>query len=214
MSMSKTRYTLFTVMIFALALFAVMLLLVQTTGHAPAVDGWVQEMMLQWRMDAMVPFVKALTDMNSFAGAFLFSLPVVVFFAWKRWYSDIAYFLTATLGATALFIAVKLSVGRMRPEASVLEAGGYSFPSGHTTMATAMAFALYFVLRDKTGSKRLQCLLCCLALGWAGLIGWSRLYLGVHWFTDVVGGFGLGLFWVTMLRLLWSQKKERKATTD
>ena len=212
--MSKHRYTFFAVMIFALALFVAMLLLVWITDHAPEVDGWVHGIMVQWRMDTMVPFVKALTDMNSFAGALLFSLPVVGLFAWKRWYSDIAYFLTATLGATVLFIAVKLTVGRMRPEASVLEAGGYSFPSGHTTMATAMAFALYFVLREKTGSKRLRGLLCCLALGWAVLIGWSRLYLGVHWFTDVVGGFGLGLFWVTMVRLLWPQKNEEKATAD
>ncbi len=206
--MSKIRNPLFLIALFGLTLFSVMLLLVLTTGHAPQIDARVHTAMAQWRMDALVPLVKMLTDMNSFAGAALFSVPVVVFFTWKRWYSDIAYFLTATLGATALFIAVKLSVGRMRPEASVLEAGGYSFPSGHTTMATAMAFALYFVLRDKTASKRLQCLLCCLALGWAGLIGWSRLYLGVHWFTDVVGGFGLGLFWVTMLRLLWLQKQE------
>jgi len=212
--MSKTRYILFAVMIFALVLFAMMLLLVQTTGHAPAVDSWVHSMMVQWRMEAMVPFVKVLTDMNSFAGAFLFSIPVMILFAWKRWYSDIAYFLTATLGATVLFIAVKMTVGRMRPEVSVLEVGGYSFPSGHTTMATAMAFALYFVLREKTASKRLQYLLCCLALGWAAMIGWSRLYLGVHWFTDVIGGFGLGLFWVTMLRVLWLQKKEGKVIAD
>ncbi len=210
--MSKTRNSLFPIALFGLTLFSAMLLLVVQTGHSPGVDMRVHTLMAQWRVDALVPFVKMLTDMNSFAGAVLFAVPVVAIFAWKRWYGDIAYFAVATLGATGLFIAVKLSVGRARPEASVLEAGGFSFPSGHTTMATAMAFALYFILREKTDAKRLRQLLCCIALGWALLIGWSRLYLGVHWFTDVLGGFGLGLFWVSLLKLLWPERKGRKAT--
>ncbi len=210
--MPKIRNPLFVIALLALMLFGAMLLLVLKTGHAPQVDAWVHTAMAQWRMDALVPFVKMLTDMNSFTGAALFSIPVMAFFVWKRWYSDLAYFAAATLGATGLFIAVKLTVARMRPEASAIEIGGFSFPSGHTTMATAMAFALYFVLREKTGSKLLQQLLGCMALGWALLIGGSRLYLGVHWFTDVLGGFGLGLFWVSLLKLLWLEMKGQETT--
>jgi len=210
--MPKTRNSLFLIASFGLTLFGAMLLLVLKRGHAPQVDAWVHTAMAQWRMDALVPLVKMLTDMNSFTGALLFSVPVVAIFIWKRWYSDLAYFAAATLGATGLFIAVKLTVARMRPEASAIEIGGFSFPSGHTTMATAMAFALYFVLREKTGSKLLQQLLCCMALGWALLIGWSRLYLGVHWFTDVLGGFGLGLFWVTLLKLFWPSRRGGETT--
>ncbi len=152
------------------------------------------------------PIVKMITDINGIFGAAIFSVLVVVLFAWLKWYRDIVFYLSVTLGATGVFVLIKQLVVRSRPESAIIEIGGYSFPSGHTTMATAMAFALYFILSEKTQNRTVKACLFLIALGWSLLIASTRLYLGVHWFSDVVGGFGLGLFWVTAVGLLFPMK--------
>ena len=198
----QRRKKLLLVNILSLVLFMIMLVNVVWQTSLVELDHWVNSHMDMLRSDALVPVVKMVTDINGFVGAVFFALLVAGVFLWYKWFKEIRFFLSSTLGATILFAMVKAMVERSRPLSSVVEVSGYSFPSGHTTMATAMAFALYFILKEKTVSGVVQFGLLVAAFGWALLIGWSRLYLDVHWFTDVVGGFGLGLFWVTLLKLL------------
>jgi len=205
--MQKKRISLIIVNLMALLLFAAMWLSVWLEASLTEIDQWISAHMFHLRIEWLNVVVKGITDMNSFAGAALFSAVVISVFIWKRWYRDIWFYLVVTFGATALFAGIKAVVGRMRPDAAIIEAGGFSFPSGHTTMATAMAFALYFILRKKTKNREMHALLFVMALGWSLLIASTRLYLGVHWFTDVLGGFGLGLWWVTLVELFWREKQ-------
>lgn len=71
-----------------------------------------------------------------------------------------------------------------------------SFPSGHTSTSFAIAFAIFFYTRGTRQSK-----LGWLALVWASLVGVSRIYRGVHWPTDVVGGIFVGLAAACLLML-------------
>jgi len=203
--MRKKRGILWFVNLAALMLFLVMLFTVLNDVWLIDVDAYVNRYMHQIRLVWLTPLVHLLTDMNGFVGAALFSAVVIAFFLGRRWYRETGFFLLTTLGATVLFAGVKYMVARARPEAAMIELGGYSFPSGHTTMATAMAFALYFTLSQKCSNGWFKSLLFFTALGWSVLIALTRLYLGVHWFTDVVGGFGLGLWWVTLIRLFWKE---------
>jgi undecaprenyl-diphosphatase len=199
--MQKNRKRLLVVNLFALILFLVMWYgVVHQQASLLEVDHWINSRMDILRNEAWIPLVKMLTDVNGLIGATLFSLGVTAFFLWKRWFKETAFFLLATVGASILFALVKSVVQRGRPVSSVLDVSGYSFPSGHTTMATAMAFALYMVLQEKTTLLYVKIWLFTVALGWSLVIAWTRLYLDVHWFTDVIGGFGLGLFWVTFLK--------------
>ncbi len=192
--------------LFGLSLFAVMLVNVVYDGRLLMLDAWISGHMHLLREPWFDPIVKMITDINGIFGAAIFSVLVVVLFAWLKWYRDIVFYLSVTLGATGVFVLVKQLVVRSRPESAIVEIGGYSFPSGHTTMATAMAFALYFILSGKTQNRTVKACLFLIALGWSLLIALTRLYLGVHWFSDVIGGFGLGLFWVTAVGMLFSPK--------
>ena len=189
--------------IFGLLLFGTMLTGVLGHNGLLGIDSWVSDHMHFARREWLTPIVKMITDINGVLGASLFSVGVVVLLIWKKQYQNTAFYLTAVLGAMGLFGLVKHLVVRSRPENAIIEIGGYSFPSGHTTMATAIAFALYFILSQMHRWEPYKRILFFLALGWALLIASTRLYLGVHWFSDVVGGFGLGLFWVTAVRLLF-----------
>ena len=104
------------------------------------------------------------------------------------------YVLVNSVGAMLLTILVKLTVGRQRPEVipHLVEVAGQSYPSGHTLAATSLYLALTLVACLHFRSWRIRAILLVVAGGLILLIGFSRLYLGVHYPSDVVSGVFLG----------------------
>jgi undecaprenyl-diphosphatase len=119
-----------------------------------------------------------------------------VFLFWRRLFRDVVLLLTSVGGAVLLETVLKASVLRPRPRLfpHVVPASGWSFPSGHVTGTTALLAALVALL----WLHRLRPLARILgALGVAAvlLVGLSRVVLGVHFPTDVAGGFFIGVGW-------------------
>jgi undecaprenyl-diphosphatase len=113
----------------------------------------------------------------------------------RRW-SGAAFLLTVVLGQNLLANGVKLLVRRDRPPLTprLVPATGYSYPSGHTAAAAATYAALALLL----GTRSRWSVRIWLAVGAAAVtvaVALSRVLLGVHWLTDVLGGAMLGLGW-------------------
>ncbi|MEV6485944.1 phosphatase PAP2 family protein [Streptomyces sp. NPDC051576] len=119
--------------------------------------------------------------------------------------------LAATLATACLASGQGLRYGvmtlisRPRPEQVdwATHASGWAFPSGHTTTAALTAGLVIVAIRVRAphGSTPL-----CLAVGcWGALVGLTRVYLGVHWFTDVLGGwlFAVGWLGVCLCAAAW-----------
>ncbi|NUP14748.1 MAG: phosphatase PAP2 family protein [Streptomyces sp.] len=112
----------------------------------------------------------------------------------------------ACLGTGQLLrYAVMSFVARPRPPATDWQthASGWAFPSGHTTTAALTAGLLIIAFRARSPRGRTP---LALAIGsWGVLVGLTRVYLGVHWFTDVVGGwlFALGWLGVCLCAVTW-----------
>lgn len=128
------------------------------------------------------------------------SVAGVAILTWRKMWRDVLVLLTSVTGAGLLVTALKVLVQRPRPDfiEPLIQAGGYSFPSGHATTSTALYFTLALLASGwvKRWEMRIYILLGGLAL--IAVIGFSRLYLGVHYLSDVLAGFALGAFWVTL----------------
>jgi undecaprenyl-diphosphatase len=124
---------------------------------------------------------------------------IVVIVKWRKHRRGTALFLAlATAGGYGIQLALKQHYARARPllTQAVQGAHGYAFPSGHATGSAVVlgAFA-YLIIRGKheLHIKVLSVILAALLLV---AVCWSRVYLGVHWLTDVIAGAGLGAVWL------------------
>lgn len=125
------------------------------------------------------------------------SLLVAIALIHRRRLHSGLFLLAAVAGAYLLEEAAKAAWHRKRPDLwpSLAHARGYAFPSGHATGSTAFALALV-VLAWRT---RYRVLALVLGPAFALAVGLSRIYLGVHYPTDVGAGWFLGTAWVAAL---------------
>ena len=130
--------------------------------------------------------------------------------AWSGRWPGTALLIAATLGAVVLSAVTKHLVGRARPTAFFrTSATGYSFPSGHALNATCFALALGLILWRLPWRRAAKIVGSLGLVAYTLCIGASRLVLGVHYPTDVLGGFLLGVAWMTLLAALFRGAERR-----
>lgn len=100
--------------------------------------------------------------------------------------------IVSVVAAESLVFLSKLAFHRPRPAQALLEPGGYSFPSGHAAISLAFYGFLFFIVMHATRKWRARVNLLFGAAFLALSIGFSRLYLGVHYLSDVLAGYLLG----------------------
>ncbi len=126
--------------------------------------------------------------------------------------TSVTVFLAVVLGGEiVLSNALKHAVDRARPALhQMVDTTGSSFPSGHSAAAAAAYMAIALVLtRGRAPVVRRGLLAGAVTI--ALLVGSSRVFLGVHWLTDVVGGLAFGWGWVTLCALVIFGRSGREA---
>ena len=182
--------------------FAVLAIVV-STNDTPSVDQSVLTWVGDHRSSALTAAMRAVTWLGSAAVLYPATL-VLALYWWRRerdWRAG-AMLAASLAGSTALYDICKWTAERPRPPAA--DALGtyahWSFPSGHATQCMAF-FAMLIALACYAGWARLR-LWATSAAAVVLVVGASRIYLGAHWFTDVLGGYALGAAWVSLLTVV------------
>jgi membrane-associated phospholipid phosphatase len=112
--------------------------------------------------------------------------------------SAVAFLVLVVAGQFALSNLVKVMVDRARPDIDRLTGfSGASFPSGHATAAAATLMACALLI-GRLRPRRVKALCAAVAAGVAVAVGATRVFLGVHWLTDVIAGLFLGWSWFAL----------------
>lgn len=135
-------------------------------------------------------FFKLITVIGNTVSQIAIAIMSVTFCYLKKWYPQARFIAVNAIISGICILSLKLIFQRVRPTlAHLVFAGGYSFPSGHS-MGTFMIFGSIIILLQYYMPKSIWNLLCQGTLGLLiFLIGLSRIYLGVHFPTDVLAGF-------------------------
>lgn len=120
----------------------------------------------------------------------------------KKWYYVLLFFFSLVGGAAFVFL-IKSWIHRSRPPVDLLQVTGFSFPSGHAVLSTIFFSLLIYTFKDYIKNKILRYIFIASNIVMFILISFSRVYLGVHWLSDVLAGICLGIFWLTFLILLF-----------
>ena len=145
------------------------------------------------------------TRLNDPDTASVVAAVVISILLWKRFYAEARIFAIACMGGVILSYGLKALFAKVRPNLwqSAIVDTSFSYPSGHALGSTILyGFTAYLIA---THYPQFAKLIYTVAVLLISTIGFSRLYLGVHWPTDIVGGYGIGFLWltfcVTMLKL-------------
>jgi len=164
------------------------------------------------------PTVTATMRGISFIGSTLFlSTASIVMFIWfmsRHWRRDAWLFGLTMIGAGILNTTLKLTFRRPRPVPffNLLAPESFSFPSGHSLASFCFFGALATILSARINNRKIHLTVWTVAAVIVFLIGLSRIYLGVHYTTDVIAGFTAALIWVSVVRFVENRITRRRSS--
>lgn len=189
--MSKRHHGIFTILAFIL--FLIIGVMVRNSASGVLFD--VSLMNAIHTIENQVVF--SIMKFISFIGSGYFLFPAVgvafIYAILKKKYYISKLLLVSSLGCWMVNHLLKLVFNRTRPlDFFLVQQGGLSYPSGHSMVSMSMYLTFAYLLCRSDRFKDKKRLVYALALTYVLIMGLSRLYLGVHWPTDIIGGFAVG----------------------
>ncbi len=181
-------------------------------GETRHFDEFTRAAVHQLASPAMTTAMRGISFLGSTLFLTLTTAGVVTWFALRKWGHEAKLFAITMAGAALLNVILKLTFKRSRPEPffDLLPPESYSFPSGHSLTSCVFFGALAAILSARIKRRRLRTIVWILATTSFLLIGLSRIYLGVHYTTDVIAGFAGALIWILVVRFVEMQLRRRR----
>ncbi|MGH2063349.1 phosphatase PAP2 family protein [Aerococcus urinaeequi] len=184
------------------------------------VDQSIGQYFYKWGNAGFTGFVQTFTLLGNAPGIIPTAIIIggIFYSISRKWQVLIWPIFTILVGVGPLVDLIKYIIQRPRPTyiARLVEQGGYSFPSGHATGAVlawgSLAFLIWYYFKDKY--PKMMPYLIGFTIFMVVAISASRLYLGVHYLSDIIAGWSIGATWLILclnyFNLFIAEKKDRK----
>jgi len=164
-------------------------------------------------------FFAGVTQLGGVFAGVLITVALATIFALRKQWRRVLIVVAGMGGVLILNVSLKLLFERVRPDLwqQIVVETSFSFPSGHAMASAGLAFLIgYFVWRSMF-PRWMKRVLYALLIVYIILIALSRLYLGVHYPTDIIGGWLISIAWMTAIIPLithYRSKRQRVATSN
>ncbi|NLA43076.1 phosphatase PAP2 family protein [Candidatus Saccharibacteria bacterium] len=202
--------TLFAAYLIPVTLFVWLATRLNEAGDYFIFDQMIMYSVKAWHSPVATMFFQSITELGGPIVLTLATLAIATVYWLKSHKKAALMIFSSVFGSVAINVVLKSIFQRDRPDfwTHLVYEAGYSFPSGHAMASSALAIALIFLLWRTTVKWH------AVALGviYMVLVGASRMYLGVHYPTDIVAGWCVSLLWVSIVALTLYQYMVMKSS--
>ena len=169
------------------------------SSHLNLIDLSIVEWMSQHRIAVFNQIAIGLSALGGMPFVLFFTTLWCLHFAWYKKYTEIVFISIGIFGSIGLAWLLKFTFTRPRPPEMyhLVASFGSSFPSAHSCYAASLACLMILIYRQHAQHR----LITILALLWMLCMGVSRVYVGVHFPTDVLSGWSISFIWIALLYL-------------
>lgn len=168
------------------------------------IDNEVLKYFVENRRSGLTGSAIDLTALGSSTSISIIVIVVSLFLIFTKSYGEALSLVSALFGSGLLSWLLKTGFERARPELKyrLVEVDSFSYPSGHSLGAASVYLMLAIILSKNLSSVSGKSFITAALLLLVLFIGISRMYLGVHYFSDVIGGFLIGFAWTISIVLI------------
>jgi undecaprenyl-diphosphatase len=168
-------------------------------------DAPASRFVVPYRTALLVNLARVVTALGSPGVTVAVAVAALVVLLWRFRRLEAAVFLAiAVAGGDLSYVVLKHVVHRARPPGALVHLSSFSFPSGHTVGAATLYLALAWIVSRRHPTRPLRVATWAGALLVVAAVGATRIELGAHYASDVIGGFALGGFWVAIAATAWA----------
>lgn len=210
----KSRFSnLKWIIVAILTIIFILLWLGTTTGLTDRIDDFIYKNVEGMRSNFLTVVLIGITELGGIIGLFLVLLVTVIVLCKKNKTKEAAAITLNLVISTITYVILKNIFQRQRPTTGniLIDEVGFSFPSGHTTNNVAFYFLAIYLVCINVKNKKIRNLSCIILAIIPCIIAFSRIYLRVHYPTDVIAGFCLGIVLVILFTtFIWPRIERSK----
>ena len=201
------------ILVAILTIIFILLWLGTITGVTDEIDNLIYKSVESIRSDFLTVVLIGITELGGVVGLFLILLITVIVLCKKNRVKEATAITLNLIISTFTYVILKNIFQRERPVTGniLIDEVGFSFPSGHTTNNVAFYFFAIYLVCINVKNKKIRNISCIILTVIPILIAFSRIYLRVHYPTDVIAGFCLGIVLVVLfVTFIWPRIEKSK----